>query len=164
MTRCAGPVLDAQGMPISSTEELVTDQGASLSWSTEIAAGLRDVEPDPSAVTQREISLGGMVAEWDGEVEGEEFFVQVFYGSPENAFCEVHLDGWIFEGIRLEDVRELLATFFGGDVALRKSLFGAWTLTASCPDVSYAASSRDRGPVPGSEWERRAIARGKRKG
>ncbi|MFI0722301.1 hypothetical protein [Streptomyces sp. NPDC021224] len=141
----------------------MTDQESLLSWPVEIAAGLREVDSNPSAVTHREINLGGMMAEWDGGFEGEEFFVQVFYGSPENAFCEVRLDGWIFEAVRLEDVRELLATFFGGDVALHKSLLGAWTLTASGPDVSHTNSGRDRGPVPSSEWERRAIARGKRK-
>jgi hypothetical protein len=114
----------------------VTDQGAPFSWSVEITAGLREVDSNPSTVTQRQTNLGGMIAEWDGEVEGEEFFVQVFYGSPESTVCEVHIDGWVFERIRLDDVREMLSTFFSGDVALRKSLLGAWTLTASGPDVS----------------------------
>lgn len=141
----------------------MTDQGASPSWLREIAAALHDLDSNPSSLMHRQTDEGGWVTEWEGEVNGDEIYVQAFYGHPDVSPGEIRIEGWIFEGIRLEEVRELIQTVTNGEVGLQKSLLGSWKLTASTPNAAYSTSARDPGPVPGSDWERRAVARGKHK-
>jgi hypothetical protein len=138
----------------------VTDQEAVPTWPAAIAAALRDVGSRSSALTHRQTDLGGWVTEWEGEVEGDEIYVQAFYGHPDVSPGEIRIGGWIFEDVRVEGVRELIRTVIHGDVRLRRSLFGSWKLTASAPDAEYSTSDRDPGPVPDSDWERRAVERG----